>query len=124
VKNFLSESETGAVTTAKRSAKTTVIVDDGQTIIIGGLIRDDTTDSQTQVPCLGNLPLFGWAFKQTSARKLKTNLLIFISPHIITSPDDIRTLTEHKRQQSERAPEIEEQLRQNQPVENREILLN
>jgi general secretion pathway protein D len=124
VKNFLSESETGAITTAKRSAKTTVIVDDGQTIVIGGLIRDDNTDSQSQVPCLGNLPLLGWAFKQTSARKLKTNLLIFITPHIITSPDDVRRVTEHKRQQSERSTEIEEQLRENQPVENREILLN
>jgi general secretion pathway protein D len=124
VKNFISESETGAVTTSKRSAKTTVIVDDGQTIVIGGLIREDNTDSQTQVPCLGNLPLLGWAFRQTSARKLKTNLLIFISPHIITTPDDVRRLTEHKRLQSERAPEIEQQLRENQPVENREILLN
>jgi general secretion pathway protein D len=124
VKNFVSESETGAVTTTKRSAKTTVIVDDGQTIVIGGLIQENKNEAQTQVPCLGNLPVLGWAFKQTSERKRKTNLLIFITPHIITSPDDVRRVTDHKRQQSDRAPEIEEQLRENRPLENLEILLN
>jgi general secretion pathway protein D len=124
VKNFLSQAETGAVTTSKRSAKTTVIVDDGQTIVIGGLIQEQTNDAKTQVPCLGNLPLFGWAFKQTAARKTKTNLLIFITPHIITSPDDVHRLTERKRGQSEQAPEIEQKLRENHPLENREILLN
>jgi general secretion pathway protein D len=124
ITNFVSESETGAVTTTKRSAKTTVIVDDGQTIVIGGLIQENQNEAQTQVPCLGNLPVLGWAFRQTSERKRKTNLLIFITPHIITSPDDVRRITEHKRQQSDRAPEIEEQLRENRPLENLEILLN
>jgi general secretion pathway protein D len=124
ITNFVSESETGAVTTTKRSAKTTVIVDDGQTIIIGGLIQENRNEAQTQVPCLGNLPVLGWAFRQTSERNRKTNLLIFITPHIITSPDDVRRITEHKRQQSDRAPEIEEKLRENRPLENLEILLN
>ncbi len=86
---FISDVEAGAPITSKRSAKTTVIVDDNQTIVIGGLIRDDINKAQTQVPCLGNLPIFGWAFKQTSATKIKTNLLIFLTPHIITSPEDI-----------------------------------
>jgi general secretion pathway protein D len=124
ITNFVSESETGAVTTTKRSAKTTVIVDDAQTIVIGGLIQENRNEAQTQVPCLGNLPVLGWAFRQTSERKRKTNLLIFITPHIITSPDDVRRVTDHKRQQSDRAPEIEEQLRENRPLENVEILLN
>ena len=124
ITNFVSESETGAVTTTKRSAKTTVIVDDAQTIVIGGLIQENRNEAQTQVPCLGNLPVLGWAFRQSSERKRKTNLLIFITPHIITSPDDVRRITDHKRQQSDRAPEIEEQLRENRPLENVEILLN
>jgi type II secretory pathway component GspD/PulD (secretin) len=51
-------------------------------------------------------------------------LLIFITPHIVTSGDDVRRLTEHKRGQSEQAPEIEQQLHENQPIGNREILLN
>jgi general secretion pathway protein D len=86
---FVSESETGAVTTTKRSTQTTVIVDDDQTIVIGGLIREDNNEAQTQVPCLGNIPLLGWAFKQQSREKRKNNLLIFITPHILNTPDEI-----------------------------------
>jgi general secretion pathway protein D len=124
ITNFVSESETGAVTTTKRSAKTTVIVDDGQTIVIGGLIQENANEVTTQVPCLGNLPIFGWAFKQTSNRKRKTNLLIFITPHIITTPDDVRRITEYKRRQSDKAPEIEQKLRESHPQDDLEILLN
>jgi general secretion pathway protein D len=123
INRFLSEAETGAVTTTKRSVQTTVVVDDGQTIVIGGLIQEERDESKTQVPCLGNLPFFGMAFRQTSNRKRKTNLLIFITPHIINSPEDIRLLTEHKRQQSDKTEDIERQLRENQPQENLEILL-
>jgi general secretion pathway protein D len=121
---FVSESEVGAVTTTKRSAKTTVIVDDNQTIVIGGLISNDSNEAKTSVPCLGNIPIFGWAFKQTSVSKRKTNLLIFLTPHIITSPEDIDRVTTHEHQRSEQAPAIEERLRQGQPQDNLELLLN
>lgn len=123
INRFLSEAETGAVTTTKRSVKTTVVVDDSQTIVIGGLIQEERDESRTQVPCLGNIPFFGQAFRQTSDRKRKTNLLIFITPHIVNSPEDIRRLTEHKRLQSDKTEEIGRQLRENQPQENQEILL-
>jgi general secretion pathway protein D len=121
---FVSEAEVGAVTTTKRSAKTTVIVDDNQTIVIGGLISNDSNEAKTSVPCLGNIPILGWAFKQTSASKRKTNLLIFLTPHIITSPEDIDRVTTHERQRIEQAPAVEEQLRQGQPQDNLELLLN
>ena len=124
VEAFVSESEVGAVTTTKRQAKTTVIVDDNQTIVIGGLISNDNNEAKTQVPCLGNIPLFGFAFKQTSASKRKTNLLIFLTPHIITSPEDIDRITDHQRQRTEQAPAVEERLRQGQPQDNLELLLN
>jgi general secretion pathway protein D len=124
VKAFVSESEVGAVTTTKRSAKTTVIVDDSQTIVIGGLISNDNNEAKTSVPCLGNIPIFGWAFKQTSILKRKTNLLIFLTPHIITSPEDIDRVTTHEIQRREQAPAIEERLRQGQPQDNLELLLN
>jgi len=124
VKAFVSESEVGAVTTTKRSAKTTVIVDDNQTIVIGGLISNDNNEAKTSVPCLGNIPIFGWAFKQTSISKRKTNLLIFLTPHIITSPEDIDRVTSHERQRLEQAPAVEERLRQGQPQDNLELLLN
>jgi len=121
---LVSQSEVGAVTTTKRSAKTTVIVDDNQTIVIGGLISNSNNEAKTQVPCLGNIPIFGWAFKQTSVSKLKTNLLIFLTPHIITSPEDIDRVTTHERQRLEQAPVIEERLREGQPQDNLELLLN
>jgi general secretion pathway protein D len=124
VEAFVSESEVGAVTTTKRSAKTTVIVDDNQTIVIGGLISNDNNEAKSSVPCLGSIPLVGWAFKQTSASKRKTNLLIFLTPHIITSPEDIDRVTTHERQRHEQAPAIEERLRQGQPQDNLELLLN
>jgi general secretion pathway protein D len=124
VEAFVSESEVGAVTTTKRQAKTTVIVDDNQTIVIGGLISNDNNEAKTQVPCLGSIPIFGWAFKQTSVSKRKTNLLIFLTPHIITSPEDIDRITSHERQRAEQAPAIEERLRQGQPQDNLELLLN
>jgi len=121
---FVDEAEVGAVTTTKRSTETTVVADDGQTIVIGGLIREDENKAQTQVPCLGNMPLLGWAFRQNSEANRKNNLLIFITPHILNTPGDIQTITEHKRLQSERAPEISDQLRRSRPQENRELLLD
>jgi len=124
VKAFVSESEVGAVTTTKRSAKTTVIMDDNQTIVIGGLISNDNNEAKTSVPCLGNIPILGWVFKQTSVIKRKTNLLIFLTPHIVTSPEDIDRITTHERQRGEQAPAIEERLRQGQPQDNLELLLN
>jgi general secretion pathway protein D len=124
VSNFVSEAEVGAPVTTKRSAKTTVIVDNAQTIVIGGLIQENINEAETQVPCLGNLPVLGWLFRQTSASKRKTNLLIFITPHIITSPDDVSRITENKRQQSDKATIIDEKLRESNPPENVEILLN
>jgi type II secretory pathway component GspD/PulD (secretin) len=68
--------------------------------------------------------VLGWAFRQESQRRDKNNLLLFITPHIINTPGDITRLTEHKQGQSEKATEIEEQLQQNQPLENSEILLD
>jgi general secretion pathway protein D len=124
VEAFVSESEVGAVTTTKRQAKTTVIVDDNQTIVIGGLISNDNNEAKSSVPCLGNIPLLGFVFKQTSASKRKTNLLIFLTPHIITSPEDIDRITDHQRQRTEQAPAVEERLRQGQPQDNLELLLN
>lgn len=126
VTNFVSENpnQPGAITTTKRSAKTTVIVDDNQTIVIGGLIQDNINDAKSQVPCLGNIPILGWAFKQTSATKRKTNLLIFLTPRIVSSPDDVDRVTTHKRQQSDKAEEIEKRLEEGNPQEDLELLLN
>jgi type II secretory pathway component GspD/PulD (secretin) len=67
-----------------RTANTKVIVGNGQTFIIGGLMKETTTDGSTKVPVLGDIPGLGWMFKNNKKTKEKTELLIFVSPTIIT----------------------------------------
>ena len=63
---------------------TQVMIKDGETLVIAGLIKDQTTDTQNKVPILGDIPLVGLLFQQNETTKTKTDLLIFITPHIIT----------------------------------------
>jgi len=81
----LSSSATSAVDliTNTRSIKTNVIVNDGQMIVLGGLINDDVRESVQKVPVLGDIPLLGWLFSHKSSSKLKQNLMIFLHPTII-----------------------------------------
>ncbi|MDE0206637.1 MAG: type II secretion system secretin GspD [Candidatus Tectomicrobia bacterium] len=124
ITRFLSEPEVGAVTTTKRSMKTTVIVDDGQTIVLGGLIQDSSNEAATGVPLLGGLPLLGALFRQSDVRSSKTNLLIFLTPHVIATQDDVDRLTMHKQRQAHRPRVIERRLRQGQPHHDLEWLLD
>jgi len=124
ITRFVSEAEVGAVTTTKRSTRTTVIVDDGQTIVLGGLIQDTSNDTETRVPFLSGLPLLGGLFRQTGVRSNKTNLLIFLTPHIISTRDDVERGTAHKTQQAHRPGAIEEKLLGGQPQVNLEWLLD
>ncbi len=96
--NFVSEPEVGAVITTKRSASTSVTVEDGQTVVIGGLIRDDTVKSVSKVPLLGDIPILGMFFRAERESKIKTNLLIFITPRVITTPEEHMRLTDMKRE--------------------------
>lgn len=86
-----------APTTTKRSTKSTITVKDGETAVIGGLIDDIQSRGKTQTPCLGGLPLFGWLFKQISDRDEKTNLMVFLTPHIVENYEEGRKLYERKR---------------------------
>ena len=124
ITRFVSEPEVGAVTTTKRSTSTTVIVDDGQTIVLGGLIQDAQNEADTSIPCLGNVPLFGWAFRQSDVQSSKTNLLIFLTPHIIATHDDVDRVTTHKKEQAHRPEAIERKLLEGQPKDNLEWLLD
>ena len=72
-----------APTTLKRSAKTTVTVKDGATMVIGGLIGDSVTFGENRVPLLGRIPLLGYLFKSKTKKYEKTNLYIFLTPQII-----------------------------------------
>ncbi len=81
---------------SKRSATTTVVVKDHETMVIGGLIRDNVTSSESKVPFLGDIPLLGWLFKYKTTSVDKVNLLIFITPYIIKSEDDAADITRRK----------------------------
>lgn len=69
--------------TSKRSIKTTVLADDGQTIVLGGLIKDDNIKTVSKVPILGDIPLLGYLFRATSDKKTKQNLLVFLQPTLL-----------------------------------------
>lgn len=79
-----------------RSARTSVVVKDGETIVIGGLIRENETETVTKVPLLGDIPVLGWLFKFRSKSKEKTNLLIFLTPKIVRDADDMRNISAEK----------------------------
>ncbi len=85
-----------AFATIGRSAKTTVVVGDADTIVIGGLIRDKQSDTVTKVPILGDIPLLGWLFRAKNSRAEKTNLLIFMTPHIIRQYEKVRAILDKK----------------------------
>jgi general secretion pathway protein D len=85
--------------TLKRTVDTTVIVRDNQTIVIGGLIDDTTTTSETKVPVLGDIPILGWLFRDTSEATTKTNLYIFITPRVIENPAEAESVLQDKKGQ-------------------------
>jgi len=93
-------------TTAKRTAQTVVTMNSGATVVIGGLIRDDTTRVQTKVPLIGDMPLVGPLFRSQRDLSQKTNLLIFITPHVMATQEELLEMTEKKRQQM--APVLEQ----------------
>jgi general secretion pathway protein D len=83
-------------TTSKRSADTTVVIKDSETMVIGGLIRDNVVSSTRKVPLLGDIPLLGWLFKSKTTSVEKTNLMIFITPYIIKNEQDAEAITRRK----------------------------
>jgi len=84
------------IITNKRSIKTSVLVDDGQIIVLGGLIKDDLTQREQKVPGLGDIPLLGWLFRYEKTEKIKTDLMVFIHPKILKDRQTILSLTGQK----------------------------
>lgn len=82
--------------TLERTAKTSVVVGDSDTIVLGGLIRDKVTDSVSKIPILGDIPLLGWLFKSKTSQVQKSNLLIFMTPHILRPYEKIRAILDKK----------------------------
>jgi general secretion pathway protein D len=84
-------------TLAKRDIKTKITVADGKTIVVGGLIKNSKTVTEAKVPLLGDIPLLGWLFKHKSESTTKTNLLVFITPHLVTKQSQIDSVTQQKK---------------------------
>jgi general secretion pathway protein D len=83
-------------TTTKRSTKTSVVVKDNQTVVIGGLMQEKSEDTINKIPLLGDIPILGWLFKSKTKTKDKTNLFVFLTPHIIRDANDLNSLTRMK----------------------------
>ncbi|HWS69353.1 MAG TPA: type II secretion system secretin GspD [Steroidobacteraceae bacterium] len=84
------------ISTNKRSIKTTVLIEDGGIIVLGGLMSDTVTQSEDRVPVLGAIPLLGNLFKSRSGSRQKKNLLVFIRPKILRDSDATETTSEGK----------------------------
>lgn len=86
----------GQPTTAKRSAETNLIVPNNETIVLGGLVGEDKGQSVQKVPFLGDIPILGRFFRKDETTSVKTNLLIFITPRIMTTFEKAIELTAEK----------------------------
>jgi general secretion pathway protein D len=84
------------ISTNKRSIKTTVLIEDGGIIVLGGLMSDTVTESEDRVPGLGAIPLLGNLFKSRSGSRQKKNLLVFIRPKIMRDADATESTSEAK----------------------------
>jgi general secretion pathway protein D len=97
VKDALSKGAAADITTTKRSAKTSVVVKDKDTVVIGGLIQDRDSTVSNKIPLLGDIPLLGWLFKYESIQRQKINLLITLTPRIIKSAQDMKEVSDRRK---------------------------
>ncbi|MBL4775886.1 MAG: type II secretion system secretin GspD [Mariprofundus sp.] len=86
----------GGIITNKRSIKTVVLANDGQMIVLGGLMQDDKSITVQKVPCIGAIPIIGEPFKFTENKITKTNLMVFLKPTIIKNATQIEEITDQK----------------------------
>ena len=84
------------IATRKRSIKTSVLVDDGGILILGGLIADEVSDTESKVPLLGDIPIIGFLFRTESTTKNKQNLMVFLRPTILRDHKDAAFVTNEK----------------------------
>jgi general secretion pathway protein D len=82
--------------TTKRTAKTPVFCKDQQTVVIGGLMSDRTTDTVQKVPILGDIPVLGFFFRSTTKQMVKSNIIIALTPYVIDDMDDLRRVADKK----------------------------
>jgi general secretion pathway protein D len=85
-----------AVATTTRKIKTAIVVDSGDTAVLGGLMKDELSDNTTKIPILGDIPILGWLFKSTKKDTAKSNLVVFITPKIIRNEEDNASVVDKK----------------------------
>ena len=84
-----------------RSADTVAVTPDGQTVVIGGLMQTTKTETVTKIPLLGDIPLLGNLFKRTQNNDAKTELIIFLTPHIVAAPTELAAMSAKQRDRSD-----------------------
>jgi len=89
-------------TLTKRLLRNSVLAENGRTVVLGGLIGSNVEERVSKVPLLGDIPLFGWLFKHKYTEETKTNLLVFITPHIVRDAGDLERLTRRSRKMMSR----------------------
>ncbi|PID40016.1 MAG: type II secretion system protein GspD [Proteobacteria bacterium] len=97
-------------TTLKRTVETTVIVKDSGTVVIGGLIDDNFSQTEYKVPCLGDIPGLGWLFKTRAKGNEQSNLFIFITPRVIQNPEEASNVFKSKKDTMDKMRETQIQL--------------
>ncbi len=97
----VNQSSADRPTTLKRKIETSIIVEDTNTVVIGGLIDESLTKTQTKVPCLGDIPLLGWGLKNESRGIDKTNLYVFITPRVVQNPLEAKKISKEKKDEIE-----------------------
>ena len=95
-----------AITIFKRTIKTSVIAEDGEIIVLGGLIKEKIARDQDKIPGFGDLPLLGWLFRSKQNQFEKINLLIFIRPNIIRSKADLERVNQRASSRFKKAKEL------------------
>jgi general secretion pathway protein D len=102
--------------TSERTAKTIVVAKDQQTILIGGLMSDKIINTVTKVPLLGDIPILGFFFRSSTKKMVKTNLIIALTPYVISDMSDLRRVLDKK--MKERREFVERYGGQDRPTES------
>jgi general secretion pathway protein D len=106
--------------TSKRSVKTTVVARDQQTVVIGGLMADRISESVTKIPILGDIPVLGFFFRNTIKSVKKSNIIIAITPYVVSDLSDLRRVAEKKLRERRDFIERFSSLEDNSKLENLE----
>ena len=105
ISSISAQTVAGQTVIDKRNADTVVVTPSDRTIVIGGLISTQKNETESKVPILGDIPILGYAFKRKNKDDVKSELLIFLTPHVVATPDELATLSANERAQLNMAPQ-------------------